>query len=159
VCDTCGFVDYVNPRIVVGAVCTWEDRVLLCRRAIEPRLGFWTIPAGFLEEGETLEEGVVREAREEARAKLDLDGLLAVYSIAKVSQVHVMYRARLLSPDVSVGEETDEVRLVPWSEVPWDELAFPTVRWALQHFQVVKDRVSFAPFANPPGETGELHLE
>lgn len=156
ICDSCGFVDYVNPRIVVGAVCTWEDRVLLCRRSIEPRRGFWTIPAGFLEERETLEEGVRREALEEARAEIELDGLLAVYSIARVSQVHVMYRARLVSPDVAVGEETLEVRLAAWDEVPWDELAFPTVRWALQHFDVVRGRAVFAPFANPPGETGDL---
>jgi ADP-ribose pyrophosphatase YjhB (NUDIX family) len=154
VCDECGFIDYVNPRIVVGAVCRWEDRVLLCRRTIEPRSGYWTIPAGFLEEGETVEEGVRREAHEEARAELALEGVLGIYSIARISQVQIMFRARLLSPEVRAGEETDEVQLVRLDEIPWDALAFPTVRWALMHFQAVRDRDVFAPFTNPPGETG-----
>ena len=156
VCDHCGFVDYVNPRVVVGAVCTWETRILLCRRSIEPRRGFWTLPAGFLEEGETVEEGVLREAREEAGADLELDGLLGVYSVPRVSQVQLFFRARLLLPAVSAGEETLEVRLASWDEIPWDDLAFPTVHWALQHFDVVRDRAVFPPFANPPGETGNL---
>jgi ADP-ribose pyrophosphatase YjhB (NUDIX family) len=158
VCETCGFVDYVNPKIVVGAVCTWEDRVLLCRRAIEPRLGFWTIPAGFLEEKESVEDGVRREAHEEARAEIELDGILGVYSIPRVSQVHIMFRARLLSPEVAVGEETSEVALLPWAEVPWGDLAFPSVRWALQHFEVVRGRTVFAPFSNPPGESGDMAI-
>jgi ADP-ribose pyrophosphatase YjhB (NUDIX family) len=156
VCDHCGFVDYVNPRIVVGAVCTWEERILLCRRSIEPRRGFWTLPAGFLEEGETVEEGVAREAREEAGADLELDGLLGLYSVPKVSQVQLFYRARLRSPEVFVGEETLEVRLALWDEIPWDELAFPTVRWALGDFHRVRGLETFAPFGNPPGERGEM---
>jgi ADP-ribose pyrophosphatase YjhB (NUDIX family) len=156
VCDHCGFVDYVNPRVVVGAVCTWEDRILLCRRSIEPRRGFWTIPAGFLEEGETVEEGVQREAREEAGADIELGGLLGVYSIPRVSQVQLIYRARLRSPEVFAGEETLEVRLASWEEIPWDEIAFPSVRWALRHFDRVRDLESFVPFRNPPGETGQF---
>jgi ADP-ribose pyrophosphatase YjhB (NUDIX family) len=155
VCDHCGFIDYVNPRVVVGAVCAWEERVLLCRRSIEPRRGLWTLPAGFLEEGETLEEGVRREAREEARAELELRGLLAAYSIPRISQVQLFYRARLVSPEVVAGEETLEVQLASWDEIPWDELAFPTVHWALWHFDRVRNLESFAPFTNPPGETGE----
>ncbi len=156
VCDHCGFVEYVNPRVVVGAVCTWEDRILLCRRSIEPRRGFWTLPAGFLEEGETVEEGVLREAREEAGAELELGGLLGVYSVPRVSQVQLFFRARLRSPAVFAGEETLEVRLASWDEIPWDDLAFPTVHWALRHFEVVRDRAVFSPFTNPPGETGDL---
>ena len=155
ICDHCGFVDYVNPRIVVGAVCTWEDRILLCRRSIDPRRGFWTIPAGFLEEGETVEEGVHREAREEAGADLELGGLLGTYSIPRVSQVQLIYRARLRSPEVVAGEETLDVQLAGWDEIPWEELAFPSVRWALRHFHRVRDLESFPPFTNPPGETGE----
>ena len=156
VCDHCGFVDYVNPRVVVGAVCAWEDRILLCRRSIEPRRGFWTLPAGFLEEGETVEEGVRREAREEAGAELELEGLLGLYSVPGVSQVQVFFRARLRSPEVLAGDETLEVRLASWGEIPWGELAFPTVRWALGHFDQVRGLESFAPFGNPPGDTGEM---
>lgn len=156
VCDHCGFVDYVNPKVVVGAVCAWEERILLCRRSIEPRRGFWTLPAGFLEEGETLEEGVLREAREEAGADLELDALLGVYSVPRVSQVQLFYRARLRSPAVVVGEETLEVTLATWDEIPWDELAFPTVRWALGHYDQVRGVETFAPFSNPPGERGDL---
>jgi ADP-ribose pyrophosphatase YjhB (NUDIX family) len=156
ICDHCGFVDYVNPRIVVGAVCTWEDTILLCRRSIEPRRGFWTLPAGFLEEGETVEEGVLREAREEAGADLELDGLLGVYSVPRVSQVQLFYRARLRSPEVVAGEETLAVQLATWDRIPWDELAFPTVRWALGHFDQVRGRETFPPFSNPPGERGEM---
>jgi ADP-ribose pyrophosphatase YjhB (NUDIX family) len=156
VCDHCGFVDYVNPRVVVGAVCTWGDRILLCRRSIEPRRGFWTLPAGFLEEGETVEEGVRREAREEAGADLELESLLGVYSVPRVSQVQLFFRARLRSASVFAGEETLEVWLASWDEIPWSDLAFPTVRWALQHFDVVRDQAVFSPFTNPPGETGAL---
>jgi ADP-ribose pyrophosphatase YjhB (NUDIX family) len=154
VCDECGFIDYVNPKVVVGAVCRWEDRVLLCRRAIEPRSGYWTIPAGFLEERETVEEGVRREAHEEARAELALEGVLGVYSIAGISQVQIIFRARLLNPEVRAGEETAEVKLVRLEDVPWDDLAFPTVRWALKHFEATRGRDLFQPFTNPPGETG-----
>ena len=103
VCDECGFVEYVNPKVVVGAICTWEDKVLLCRRAIDPRRGFWTMPAGFLEEKESAEDGARREAWEEARAKLELEGLLGLYSVPRISQVHIIYRARLVSPDVVGG--------------------------------------------------------
>lgn len=151
VCDACGFIDYVNPRIVVGAVCAWEDRVLLCRRAIEPRRGFWTVPAGFLEEGESVEAGARREAWEEARADIEIDALLGLYSVPRISQVHMMFRAGLLSPAVEAGEESLEVRLYPWGEIPWDDLAFPSVLWALQHFEEVRGRAVFAARSNPPG--------
>jgi len=110
VCDECGWVHYENPKIVVGAVATHEGRYLLCRRAIEPRKGKWTIPAGFLEEHETTEQGVLREAREEACVDLEIEGLLGVYNIAKVSQVQLLYMARLAGPDFACGEESFEVR-------------------------------------------------
>jgi ADP-ribose pyrophosphatase YjhB (NUDIX family) len=155
VCDECGFIDYVNPKVVVGAVCWWEERILLCRRSIEPRSGYWTIPAGFLEERETAEEGARREAHEEARAEIALEGVLGIYSIPRISQVQIIFRARLLSPDVTAGEETAAVKLVRLEEVPWDALAFPSVRWALRHFEAVRGRDVFQPFTNPPGETGE----
>lgn len=150
VCETCGFVDYVNPRIVAGAVAYQGERLLLCKRAIDPRKGFWTLPAGFLEEGESLEEGVVREAHEEASADLEIEALLAVYSIPRISQVQIFYRARLLN-EPSPGPESEAVMLVGWDEIPWRELAFPSVRWALDHYRESKAQAAFAPFGNPPG--------
>jgi ADP-ribose pyrophosphatase YjhB (NUDIX family) len=146
VCRDCGFIHYQNPTIVVGVVASCAGRVLLCRRAIEPRVGFWTIPAGFLEEGETPEEGAAREAREEANADLDIDALLGVYSVGRISQVHLLYRARLRSPDVSPGAESIDVALVPLAEIPWSDLAFPSVRWALERYGEVGDRIGFEPF-------------
>ena len=111
VCPACGTVHYQNPKVVVGSVCTLGDRLLLCRRAIPPRRGFWTIPAGYLELGETAEEGAVREAWEEARARIELEGLLAVYSVRRIDQVQLLYRARLLDAAVEAGPESLEVRL------------------------------------------------
>ncbi|MBT5456004.1 MAG: NUDIX hydrolase [Rhodospirillaceae bacterium] len=151
VCDGCGWVHYENPKIVVGAVCTWEDKILLCRRAIEPRSGFWTIPAGFLEENETPMHGAAREADEEATAKIEIDALLGIYTIPRISQVQMMYRARLISPDVAPGIESLDVGLYDWDEIPWPELAFPTITWALKHFREVDGRTDFAPFTNPEG--------
>lgn len=156
VCDDCGFIRYDNPKMVVGAVASWQDRILLCRRAIAPRPGFWTLPAGYLELHEGAAEGAQREAWEEARARLEIDQLLAVYSIPRLSQIQLIYRARLLSPEVAAGPETRETALFGWDEIPWDELAFPSVRWALTHHREVQGLESFAPRANPPGETGDM---
>ncbi len=149
VCDTCGFVSYENPKVVVGSVCTWGDRILLCRRAIEPRRGFWTLPAGYLEAHEATVDGAAREAMEEACAHIAIDALLAVYNIPRISQVQVIYRARLLSDDVAAGPESEEVGLFTWEEIPWDELAFPSVRWALRHFHEVRDQAVFSARTNP----------
>ena len=131
-CPDCGHVAYENPKVVVGSVVTEGDTVLLCRRAIEPRAGFWTIPAGYMEMGETVEEGARREAWEEARARIALEGVLAVYSIARLGQVQVIFRARLETPGFEPGPESLEVRRFAWTEIPWEELAFPSVRWALR---------------------------
>ncbi len=155
VCDTCGFINYINPKIVVGSVVTYGDRFLMCRRAIEPRHGFWTLPAGFMEEKETSEEGAAREAMEEANAHIRVRDLLAVYNIPRISQVQLMYRAELLSEAVSAGPESLEVALFTWDEIPWDELAFPSVYWALHQFRSVVDEERIVPFGNPPGETGD----
>ena len=144
VCDSCGFIDYVNPRVVVGAVCAWQEEVLLCRRAIEPRRGYWTLPAGFLEEGEACAEGAARETREEARAEIEIDGLLVVYNVPRLSQVHLFYRARLVDGRFEAGEETLEARLFEWPRIPWSELAFPSVRFALEHYARVIDQTEFA---------------
>ena len=154
VCNDCGFVNYVNPKVVVGAVCTHDGRILLCRRAIEPRHGFWTIPAGYLEEHESAEAGARREAREEAEADIALDGLLAVYSIPRISQIQLIYRARLVTPAFAAGVESLEVRLFDWAEIPWRDLAFPSVRWALDQYRAVERQAIFAAATNPPGELG-----
>jgi len=134
VCPDCGFIAYENPKIVVGAVCRWEERILLCRRAIEPRAGFWTLPAGYLELNESTSAGAAREAWEEARAQIAIDGLLAVYDVPRLSQVQLIYRARLVSPDIAAGPESLEVRLFAWDEIPWRDLAFPSVTWALEQY-------------------------
>lgn len=155
VCDSCGWIDYVNPKVVVGAVCTFGARILLCRRAINPRKGFWTLPAGYLEEHETTEDGARREAREEALAEITLDRLLAVYNIPRLSQVQLIYRATLAEPVFGVGEESLEVALFAWDDIPWDEIAFPTVLWALQNHRAVMGQTDFAPFTNPVGEVGD----
>ena len=124
----------------------------MCRRAIEPRKGWWTIPAGYLELGETPEEGAAREAWEEARAKIAIDDLLAVYTVRHISQVQMLFRARLLDPHVEAGPESEEVALVAWDALPWDELAFPTVRWVLEHFDARRGQPAAPPFGNPNGD-------
>jgi ADP-ribose pyrophosphatase YjhB (NUDIX family) len=122
----------------------------MCRRSIEPRSGYWTLPAGFLELNETPEQGAIREAWEEARARIEIDQLLAVYAIPRISQVQLMYRARLADPEISAGPESAEVRLLRWEEIPWDEIAFPSVLWALHHHREVAALSSFVPRGNPP---------
>jgi ADP-ribose pyrophosphatase YjhB (NUDIX family) len=151
VCNHCDFVDYENPRIVTGSVAAAPDgRILLCKRAIEPRKGYWTLPAGFHEKGESVEEGALREAREEACATLEIDRLLAIYDVPRISQVQIMFRARLVS-DIAPGPESEEVRLVEWRDIPWSELAFPTVVWALTHYAETRTSRDFVPFFNPAG--------
>ena len=146
VCGDCGFVAYENPKIVVGSVVEVAGQVLLCRRAIEPRRGFWTLPAGYMEMSETVEEGAMREAWEEARAKLALGGILAVYSIARLGQVQVIFRATLAEPGFAAGPESLDVRLFAWEDVPWDEIAFPSVRWALNAWHEAAPGIA----GNPP---------
>lgn len=150
VCGDCGWIHYVNPKVVVGAVVASGDRLLLCRRAIEPRRGFWTIPAGYLEERESSEQGAAREAREEACAEIRIDGLLGVYNIPRISQVQLIYRAELLDGRHAPGPESLESRLLTWDEIPWRELAFPTVQWALNAWAAHRDRPLAAPDTNPP---------
>ncbi|MEO0501446.1 MAG: NUDIX hydrolase [Pseudomonadota bacterium] len=156
VCGTCGFIDYQNPRVVVGSVVDVDGDVLLCRRAIEPRKGYWTLPAGFLELGETVEEGALREAREEACCTLDITGVLAVYSVPRIGQVQVMHMARLAAPGYAAGPESEEVAVFRWDDIPWDDLAFPTVHWALRQARQVWGTTGFVPFGNPDGERGDL---
>lgn len=154
VCPDCGFIAYENPKIVVGSVVTYGDRVLLCRRAIDPRRGFWTLPAGYMELNESTEEGARREAWEEARARITLNALLAVYNIPRINQVQLIYRASLDDPAVSPGPETEAIRLVPWRAIPWDDLAFPTVAWALNEHARRQGQTAFAPGTNPVRNPG-----
>lgn len=150
VCQTCGFIDYANPRIVTGVVAHRDGQILLCRRAIDPRKGFWTLPAGFLELGESVEEGARREAHEEAGADLGIETLLAMYSIPRIGQVQIFFRARLMN-DPSPGPESLEVAMFAWDDIPWEELAFPSVRWALGHYRETEGRIGFPAFGNPSG--------
>ncbi len=140
VCDACGAIHYQNPRNVVGTLPVWDDQVLLCRRAIEPRLGFWTLPAGFMEIGETTAAGAVRETLEEAGARIEVQELFSLLNVPHVHQVHLFYRARLLDLDFAAGEESLEVRLFKENEIPWEDLAFPTTAQTLRFF--FADRLS-----------------
>ena len=154
ICDHCGLIHYDNPKIVVGSVVTFEKKFLLCKRAIDPRKGFWTLPAGFMEHGESVEEGARREAREEANVEIHIRDVLAIYSIARIAQVQIMYRAEMKTPTFSPGIESLDVALFDWDEIPWDELAFPSVHWALQQFREVVDKAIITPFTNPEGALG-----
>jgi ADP-ribose pyrophosphatase YjhB (NUDIX family) len=148
VCESCGFVHYENPKVVVGTVARHAGRILLCRRSIPPREGYWTLPAGYLELGETPEAGAHREAWEEAYARLDIEQLLGVYSITRISQVQLIYRARLISADVAAGPESAEVALFAWDDIPWATIAFPSVHWALRDYNATLDRGDFAARAD-----------
>lgn len=134
VCPSCGTVHYQNPRMVVGCIPAWEDKVLLCRRAIAPREGWWTLPAGYLENGETTLQGAVRETLEEANARVDIEQLFTVVNLPHIDQVYLLFRASLRDLDFSPGPESREVALFAEHQVPWDELAFPTVDYTLKHY-------------------------
>lgn len=138
VCTHCDAIHYQNPKLVIGSIPVWEQdgelKVLLCRRAIEPRYGFWTLPAGFMENAETTEEAAVRETEEEAGANIELGSLFTLLNVAHVHQVHLFYLARLRDLDFAPGVESLEVQLFSEREIPWEELAFPTVHTTLELF-------------------------
>lgn len=134
VCGACDAIHYENPKMVVGAIAEWEDKILLCRRAIEPRHGLWTLPAGFMENRETAAQAAVRETEEEAHARVEIVGLYTLYNIPHISQVHLFFRSRLLDLDFMPGSESLEVALFSEETVPWEQLAFSSVRNTLQHF-------------------------
>ena len=142
-CTACGTVFYENPINVVGTLPVWGEQVLLCRRNIEPRHGYWTLPAGFMELGETVEQGAARETDEEAGAHFELEGLFTVLSVPRVGQVHLYHRARLLDTLFAPGPETIEARLFTEAEIPWETLAFRTVRKTLEHFFADRRRGRF----------------
>ncbi|MEO8165151.1 MAG: NUDIX hydrolase [Betaproteobacteria bacterium] len=132
VCADCGIIHYENPKMVVGCIPEWENAILLCRRAIEPRLGWWTVPAGFMENGETTIEGAMRETLEEANAKVEILGLYAMFNIPHINQVYMLFRARLIDLDFSAGAETLETGLFKEEQIPWEQIAFATVKRTLK---------------------------
>lgn len=135
VCNTCGFIDYVNPKIVAGAIIVdTNDRIIMARRAINPRKGFWTLPAGFMEENESVEDAARRESMEEACARITLTGLIGVYSIPRISQVQMFFRARLEDDHIAAGPESLEVARYRLEDIRDEDLAFPSVRWALDDY-------------------------
>jgi len=143
VCDNCGSIHYQNPKLVVGTLPEWRDRVLLCRRAIEPRYGYWTLPAGFMENRETAGAAAIRETLEEAGARVELLGAFSMISVPYVDQVHVFYRARLLDVDFKAGVESLEVALFEEANIPWREIAFRTVGLTLRHWVADRARGGF----------------
>jgi ADP-ribose pyrophosphatase YjhB (NUDIX family) len=151
ICADCGYILYDNPKIVVGSVARWGERILLVRRSINPRYGYWTLPAGYLELNESASAGAEREAWEEARARIEIEGLLAIYDIPRISQVQLIYRARLLDEAIAPGPESLEVQLFDWAEIPWGELAFSSIGWALQHDREARSTRDFTARVNPPG--------
>jgi len=134
ICPSCGTIHYENPKLVVGCVPEHEGMILMCRRAIEPRLGYWTVPAGFMENGETLQQAAARECLEEAEAVVEIGSLLLVASILQAHQVHVFFRAHLPQPDYGVGIESLETRLVAPADIPWNDIAFPSTDYALRRY-------------------------
>ena len=145
ICAACGTIHYENPKVVVGCVPEYQGRILLCRRAIEPRRGYWTIPAGFLENGESVEDGAARECHEEALATVRIDSLLAVVSIIEAHQVHVFFRATLPDPVHAPGTESLETELVDPADIPWADIAFPSTRFALERYLEDRATGSTAP--------------
>lgn len=134
VCENCGTIHYENPKLVIGAIPEWEDQILLCRRAIEPRQGCWTLPAGFMEKDETTAQAALRETLEEACARVEIGELYTLISVPHISQVHLIYRARLLDLDFRPGNETSEVALFEETHIPWDEIAFGTIAMTLRYY-------------------------
>lgn len=140
ICEVCGTVHYENPRIVVGCVPEHQGQILICRRGIEPRLGFWTVPAGFMENGETLQQGAARECEEETLARVQVGSLLSIVHVLHAHQVHVFFRAALPEPQFGPGPESLEVKLVEPAAIPWSELAFPSTEFTLRRY--LEDRTT-----------------
>lgn len=148
VCVNCDTIHYVNPKVICGALAIWQDKVLLCRRAIEPRYGLWTLPAGYMELFETMEQGSARETREEAEAEVDIEHLYCMYNIPRIGQIYVLFKAQLIDGKFGAGEESIESRLFAEHEIPWEQLAFPSVERTLRHY-----------FADKKQQNYPLHLE
>lgn len=134
VCLACGYIHYENPKVICGALVTWQDKVLLCRRAIEPKYGLWTLPAGYMELNETMEEGAIRETMEEASAKINVQQLYCLYDIPHIGQIYSLFKAELKDGSFGIGPETLESHLFTEEDIPWDLIAFPSVKQTLIHF-------------------------
>lgn len=145
VCTSCGVIHYQNPKLVTGCIPEWEDRVLLCRRAIEPRHGLWTLPAGFMENEESAQQGAARETLEEANARVRVEQLYATFNLPHISQVYLLFRARLTDLDFSPGAESLDVALFREEEIPWDELAFPVIYETLKYYFEDRKNGIFVP--------------
>ena len=148
VCSACGAIHYRNPLMVIGSIPEWDDQVLLCRRAIEPRHGFWTLPAGFMELGETVAQAAIRETLEEANARVELASVFTMLSVPHVNQVHIFYRAKLLDLDFGPGSESLEVALFREQDVPWRELAFRTISATLRHYYADRKQGAYSLHAD-----------
>ncbi len=163
VCDQCRTIHYQNPRMVVGTIPEWEDRILLCQRAIEPRSGFWTLPAGYLENGETMIEGARRETREEAGAELDALTPFALFDLPFINQIYLMFRAPLTTDRFQPGHESQAVELFSEETIPWDDLAFAVVRETLEHYFSDRTegrfRLHTGTIVPPPGSIHRRPLE
>jgi ADP-ribose pyrophosphatase YjhB (NUDIX family) len=144
VCDQCGTIHYQNPKVVVGALAVWDDKILMCRRAIEPRYGLWTLPAGFMENNETCGDAAMRETREEAGARIELGPMFSFVDVPHISQIHIIYRANLLDADFHPGEESLEACLFDESEIPWHDIAFRSIEYTLRRFLEDRRSGSFA---------------
>ena len=133
-CPSCGHIHYINPKVIVGCLPIWEDKILMCKRGIEPRKGYWTLPGGFMEVDETTEQGALRETWEEARVQADIVKLHGIYNIPHINQVYFFYLANMLSPDFETTFESTEIKLYDKTEIPWDQLAFKVVELALKQY-------------------------
>jgi ADP-ribose pyrophosphatase YjhB (NUDIX family) len=159
VCTACGTIHYENPRIIAGCVIETEGKLLLCKRAIDPRRGYWTTPAGFMENGESVQHGAAREAMEEALAQVQIGSLLAIVNVLRAHQVHIMFRATLREPGFGVGPESLETQLYDESEIPWPEIAFLSVEFALRRY--LEDRragLERVHFRDIDWREGKLHI-
>ena len=134
ICTACGTIHYQNPRMVIGSIPEWEDKILMCRRAIEPRYGLWTLPGGFMENGETTTEAAIRETAEEANARIAIGDPYSMYSLPYINHVNILFRAKLLDMNFAPGPESLEVKLFTEEEIPWNEIAFRPIKLSLEHY-------------------------
>lgn len=148
ICTDCGTIHYVNPKVICGALALWQNKVLLCRRAIEPRYGLWTLPAGYMELFETMDQGAARETREEAEAEVEIEQLYCMYNIPRIGQIYVLFKTQIVAGQFGAGEETIESRLFSEDEIPWEDLAFTSVERTLRHY-----------FADRKNNQFPLHIE
>ncbi len=157
ICHHCNIIHYQNPKVVTGTLPVWQDKVLLCKRAIEPRHGKWTLPAGFMENSETLEQAAMRETVEEANANIKISSLYTIFSLPHISQIYVMYRAELLDLNFSAGVESLDVKLFNEDEIPWQQLAFKTIEQTLRYYFEDRKKDAFPIYSHAIEHSNKLH--